>query len=75
MAGQEIRALGLQDLVIMSVIRSDHSLIPNGGTVLQVGDELIVCATPQALQDFTPRLAAQAAPLKNPAEPPGTEPV
>ncbi len=68
-AGVEIRSLGLTDLVIMSVIRSDHSLIPNGGTVLQVGDELIVCATPKALADFTPKLVALAASKKNPDEP------
>ncbi len=74
-AGQEIRTLGLQNLVIMSVIRSDHSLIPNGGTVLQVGDEIIVCTTPAALQDLTPKLATPVLPPKNPSDPPVTESV
>jgi CIC family chloride channel protein len=69
-AGAEIRSLGLEDLLIMSIIRSDHSLIPKGGTVLQVGDELLVCATPGALESFTPRLAAQVTPDAATAGPP-----
>lgn len=60
-AGAEIRSLGLKDLLIMSIIRNDHTFIPVGGSVLEVGDELLVCATSDALQAFMPQVTAPQA--------------
>jgi CIC family chloride channel protein len=53
-AGHEVRTLGLDEMnvLIVGIIRGEHELIPHGSTVLQVGDSLLVAATPESIQPF-----------------------
>ena len=62
LAGAEIRSLGIQDFLIITILRSDHQIVPGGGTVLQVGDELVVAAVPDAMRAFRERASPLAAP-------------
>ncbi len=52
LAGAEIRSIGLPDLLILTILRSDHQIAPSAGTVLQVGDELVIASDPKAMDTF-----------------------
>ncbi len=56
-AGKEVRALGFADVLIVSVVRGEKQIIPNGDTRLRVGDHLVVAATPESIDEFR-RIAA-----------------
>ncbi len=47
-AGKQIRTLGLDQLhaLIIGIIRGEHEFVPDGGTILQVGDGLIIASKP-----------------------------
>lgn len=62
LADAEIRSLGIQDFPIITILRSDHQIVPGGGTVLQVGDELVVAAVPDAMRAFREHASPLAAP-------------
>ncbi|HYW91253.1 MAG TPA: chloride channel protein [Gammaproteobacteria bacterium] len=51
-AGKEVRSLGFADILIVSVVRGEKQIIPNGDTRLRVGDHLVVAATPESVEDF-----------------------
>jgi len=53
--GAEVRSLGLQDILIASIVRNGEQIIPTGGTCLYGGDWLILAARPQAMQEFERR--------------------
>lgn len=63
LAGAEIRSIGIPDLLILTILRSDHQIAPHAGTVLQVGDELVIASIPEAMQIFrehaAPRVTAK----------------
>ncbi|HEX7338692.1 MAG TPA: chloride channel protein [Rhodanobacteraceae bacterium] len=69
-AGSEVRALGLADMgvVIVTVIRGESEIVPNGSTRLQVSDRLLVAAGSDAIERFRERvLPAHAANTQAPA--------
>lgn len=52
LAGAEIRSIGIPDLLILTILRSDHQIAPSASTVLQVGDELVIASMPEAMEIF-----------------------
>jgi CIC family chloride channel protein len=56
-AGQQVREIACSDAVIVAVLRGENEIVPGAGTVLQVGDELLIAATPEAMADFQKRIA------------------
>lgn len=57
--GREVRALGLADMgvVIVGLIRGEGDMVPHGGTKLQVGDELLVAARNDGIEQFRKLIA------------------
>lgn len=57
--GREVRSLGLAEMgaLIVGVIRGESEIIPNGGTKLQVGDDLLVAAEGDAIERFRALIA------------------
>ncbi|HKJ82843.1 MAG TPA: chloride channel protein [Mariprofundaceae bacterium] len=56
-AGQEVRQVACDDVVIVGVLRGESEIVPGAGTVLQIGDELLIAATPASLEQFRQRIA------------------
>jgi CIC family chloride channel protein len=56
-AGQQVREVACSDVVIVGVLRGEKEIVPGADTVLQVGDSLLIAATPEAMADFKQRLA------------------
>ncbi|MDE2344913.1 MAG: chloride channel protein [Gammaproteobacteria bacterium] len=52
LAGAEIRSIGIPDLLILTILRSDHQIAPSAATTLQVGDELVIASDPKAMATF-----------------------
>lgn len=50
--GQQVRHLGLQDVLIVSVLRGNKEIIPIGSTQVCGGDRLVVAARPEAMKKF-----------------------
>jgi len=53
-AGKQIRTLCLDCLhvLIIGIIRGEHEFVPDGGTVLQIGDGLIIASKPAGYAAF-----------------------
>ncbi|MBU6469313.1 MAG: chloride channel protein [Gammaproteobacteria bacterium] len=66
LAGVQIRSLGINDLLILAILRSDRQIVPGGGTVLQVGDELVIAAVPHAMTVFREKAAPSSKPNATP---------
>ncbi|MGH9107453.1 MAG: potassium channel family protein [Acidimicrobiales bacterium] len=48
-AGQELAQLGMpRDATVVAVVRRAHVVVPRGDTVLEVGDEVLVLASPES---------------------------
>ncbi|HQU17201.1 MAG: hypothetical protein B7Z66_13930 [Chromatiales bacterium 21-64-14] len=58
-AGEEVRALGCRDILIAGVLRGEKHLVPTGDTRLQVGDQLLVAGTREALVRFREQIAVK----------------
>jgi chloride channel protein, CIC family len=56
-AGQEVRAVACADVVIVGVLRGEKEIVPSADTVLQVGDELLIAATPTSMEQFRQSIA------------------
>lgn len=55
-AGNALRDLRLpSDVVVLSIARDGHSIVPHGYTVLQLGDEVALVGRPDSLDDVTRR--------------------
>jgi trk/ktr system potassium uptake protein len=51
--GRSLRTLEIPDKVlIVSILRGDATLLPDGNTVLTAGDRMIVAATPDSMEAF-----------------------
>ena len=50
--GSSVRSLTLKDFVIVAMVREDHHLVPDNETLFMVGDEVVVAATPDAMDRF-----------------------
>jgi CIC family chloride channel protein len=63
-AGSEVRSLGLAELgvLIVSVIRGEREIVPNGSTTLQVSDRLLVAASEDTIDQFRTLVTAPLAP-------------
>lgn len=63
-AGREVRSLGLAAIgaLIVSVIRGEREIVPNGGTTLQINDRLLVVADDTAIEAFRALVAVVNAP-------------
>jgi chloride channel protein, CIC family len=61
-AGKEVRDLGLagMNVLIVGILRGESEMIPNGGTVIEVGDNLLVAATDSSIGVFSEAIAAPA---------------
>jgi Trk K+ transport system NAD-binding subunit len=69
-AGREVRTLGLDEMnvLIVGIVRGEHDMIPHGGTVLQVGDNLLVTATRDSIVAFSDMIAVPAHRGEKPAD-------
>lgn len=56
-AGQEVRHVARPEVVIVAVLRGEEDIVPGADTVLQVGDELLVAATPDSVEGFRKSVA------------------
>jgi CIC family chloride channel protein len=58
-AGREVRSLGLAEMgaLIVSVIRGEHEIVPDGGTRLEAGDDLLVACTGDSIGQFRALIA------------------
>jgi chloride channel protein, CIC family len=63
-AGKQVRQVACPDAVIVAVLRGTADIVPGADTVLEVGDELLVAATPVALEQFKKGIA----PLEMPGD-------
>ncbi len=50
--GQQVRHLGLKDVLIVSIVRGKQEIIPIGSTVIRGGDKLVIAARPEAMEQF-----------------------
>lgn len=52
--GREVRSLGLADMgvVIVGLVRGEGDIVPHGGTRLQVGDQMLVAAGNDGIDQF-----------------------
>jgi CIC family chloride channel protein len=50
--GSSVRSLTLKDFVIVAMVREDHHHVPDNETLFMVGDEVVVAATPDAMDRF-----------------------
>ncbi|MAT06575.1 MAG: hypothetical protein CL424_16165 [Acidimicrobiaceae bacterium] len=58
--GRQIVELGLPDgVLIVALTRDDDLIVPQGGTVLEPGDQLLVLADPSAVADTCQALGAE----------------
>jgi CIC family chloride channel protein len=67
--GSEVRGLGLADMgvVIVGLIRGESDIVPQGGTRLQVGDELLVATGSEGIERFRALIAPPADADRTPA--------
>jgi CIC family chloride channel protein len=56
-AGEEVRHVARPEVVIVAVLRGEVDIVPGADTVLQVGDELLVAATPDSVEKFRKSIA------------------
>jgi Trk K+ transport system NAD-binding subunit/predicted Kef-type K+ transport protein len=57
-AGNALRDLRFpDDVVVLSITRQGHSIVPHGYTVLELGDEVSVVGRPESLDDVTRRFS------------------
>lgn len=59
--GQQVRHLGLKDVLIVSIVRGKQEIIPIGSTVIRGGDKLVIAARPDAMEQFMRQAASAAA--------------
>ena len=60
-AGTRLRDLKIPERVlIVSILRGDATLVPDGNTVLAAGDRMIVAAAPDSMQAFRALISAAA---------------
>ncbi len=73
-AGREVRSLGLAEMqvLIVGIIRGDNEIVPNGGTELLAGDELLIAAEDEAIARFRKAIAPATAPVGE-SSPPAEE--
>jgi len=57
-AGQQVRQMACADMIIVGVLRGEKEIVPGADTILQVGDELLIAATPESFEQFRQRIAA-----------------
>lgn len=57
-AGLQVRQVACADMVIVGVLRGEKEIVPSADTVLQVGDDLLIAATPTSLEQFQQRIAS-----------------
>lgn len=57
-AGLQVRQVACADMVIVGVLRGEKEIVPGADTVLQVGDDLLIAATPTSLEQFQQRIAS-----------------
>jgi len=57
-AGKEVREVAVPGVVIVGILRGEKEIVPDAGTVLLVGDELLVAAMHDAANDFKANVAA-----------------
>lgn len=50
--GQQVRHLGLKDVLIVSIVRGKQEIIPIGSTEVRGGDLLVIAARPEAMETF-----------------------
>lgn len=57
--GSEVRRLGLaaMGVIIVGLVRGEGDIVPNGGTRLQVGDQLLVAAGAEGIDKFRALIA------------------
>jgi chloride channel protein, CIC family len=56
-AGRQVRQVARANVVIVMVLRGENEIVPGADTVLQVGDELLVAATPDSVEQFRMSIA------------------
>jgi chloride channel protein, CIC family len=56
-AGKQVRQVACADVVIVLVLRGEKEIVPGADTILHVGDELLIAATPASLEQFRQRIA------------------
>ncbi|MGA7800830.1 MAG: chloride channel protein [Gammaproteobacteria bacterium] len=61
-AGQQVRHVACPGVVVVGVLRGEKEIVPGADTVLLVGDELLIAATPPSLEEFKQRVASPATP-------------
>lgn len=73
--GRQVRTLGLEQMhvLIVGIIRGEQEFVPHGGNELQVGDGLIIAATPEGLADFKKLITQPKISPDTPASPPSEE--
>jgi CIC family chloride channel protein len=68
-AGEQVRAVALPNVVIVAILRGEKEIVPGAGTVLLVGDELLIAATPASVEDFKAHIRPPAMPGDEAIEP------
>ena len=56
-AGKQVREVACENVVIVVVLRGSLEMVPGAATVLEVGDDLLIAATPDSLAQFRQRIA------------------
>ncbi|HKB59866.1 MAG TPA: chloride channel protein [Gallionellaceae bacterium] len=56
-AGKQVRQMACENAVVVAVLRGSLEMVPGAATVLEVGDDLLLAATPEALAEFRRRIA------------------
>ena len=57
-AGKQVRQVAMPGLVIVGILRGEKEIVPDAGTVLLVGDDLLVAAVHDTAKEFKARVAA-----------------
>ena len=57
-AGKQVRQVAMPGLVIVGILRGEKEIVPDAGTVLLVGDDLLVAAVHDTAKDFKASVAA-----------------
>ncbi|HUB68922.1 MAG TPA: TrkA family potassium uptake protein [Acidimicrobiales bacterium] len=66
-AGAELSRLGMpRDATVVAVVRREHVVVPRGDTVLEVGDEVLVLASPDSEDAVRALLVAKPSQLEPP---------
>jgi len=61
-AGREVRTLGLDEMkvLIVGIVRGERQIVPHGGTLLQVGDSLLVTGAGESIRRFEEMIAVSS---------------